>query len=176
MTRSHAYLLAALAALSLAAPSLALADPGDRDRGTQGDFDRRDQQRSDRGDHGYDRQYRGNQDGGDQYSRYQDRGGRDRYHERRRSHWDEHRHNGYMAQGRWFYGPPPAYGYYEPGYRAWSRDQYLATYYRHSFVRDYSGYRLRPPPRGFAWIEAGDSLLLVNIRTGLIMEVVINNW
>ena len=176
MTRSHAYLLAALAALSLAAPSLVLADPGYQDRAAPGDFVRTHQQGSDRGDQGYDRQYEGGQFRGDQYGGDQDRGGRDRYHERRRNHWDEHRHNGYMAQGRWFYGPPPAYGYYEPGYRAWSRGQYLAPYYRNSFIRDYSSYRLRPPPRGFAWIRAGDSLLLINIRTGLIMEVVINNW
>jgi len=81
-----------------------------------------------------------------------------------------------MAQGRWFYGPPPAYGSYAPGYRAWSSGQYLAPYYRNGFIRDYSGYRLRPPPRGFAWVRAGDSLILINIRTGLIMDVVINNW
>ena len=163
MTRTNRFVLAAIAALSLAAPSLALADPGHQDRDAQGDFDRRDQ--------GYERQ-----DGRYQDRGYQDRGGRDRYQERRHPHWDEHRHNGYMAQGRWFYGPPPAYGSYAPGYRAWSSGQYLAPYYRNGFIRDYNGYRLRPPPRGFAWIRAGDSLLLINIRTGLIMDVVINNW
>jgi Ni/Co efflux regulator RcnB len=163
MTRTNSFVLAAIAALSLTVPSLALADPGHRDRDAQGSFDRRDQ--------GYERQ-----DGRYQDRGYQDRGGRDRYQERRHLRWDEHRHNGYMAQGRWYYGPPPAYGSYAPGYRAWSSGQYLAPYYRNGFIRDYSGYRLRPPPRGFAWVRAGDSLILINIRTGLIMEVVINNW
>lgn len=163
MTRSNRLILAAIGALSLTVPSLALADPSYRDRDAQGDFDRRDQ--------GYERQV-----GRDQDRDHQDRGGRDRDQERRHPHWDAHRHNGYMAQGRWFYGPPPAYGSYQPGYRAWSRGQYLAPYYRNGFIRDYSGYRLRPPPRGYAWVRAGDSLILINIRTGLIMEVVINNW
>lgn len=172
MKRSSSHLLIAMAAASLALPSLALADPGDRDhyrdrerdrgaqgdRGPQGEYDRHDQMQPD--------PYNSRQD------RYERRNG-----ERRHGNWNERRHNGYMAQGRWFYGPPPAYGNYEPGYRAWTRGQYLAPYYRNGgYIRDYSSNRLRPPPRGYAWIRAGDNLLLINMRTGLIMEVVISNW
>lgn len=56
-------------------------------------------------------------------------------------------------------------------YRRWSRGQYLPPAYRGYVVRDYGRYRLRPPPRGYHWVRAGDDYILAAIATGLILEV-----
>ena len=160
MTRTPKILLAALAVISIAVPSLASAHPdyrGDDTHRSMQDQDRANAHRDTRPDDRHDPR---------------DNGRDRRLHDR----WDEHRHNGYMAQRRWYYGPPPAHGYYQPGYRAWSRGQYLAPYYRQGVIRDYGRYRLRPPPRGYNWVRADHSIMLVNTRNGLILEVIIGDW
>ena len=118
----------------------------------------------DRGDGRYDRS-------GDRWDH------RDGRYDRR--DWDRGRHNGYYYGNRWTYGPPPQayYGnpYYRPGYNQWRRGAALPPYYRGAPIYDYGGYRLRQPPRGYAWYQAGDDYILAAIATGIIFEIIANN-
>lgn len=111
----------------------------------------------------------------DRWDRREDRWDR---HDRRDHRWDRSRHNGYYYNNRWHYGPPPsAYynnPYYRPGYAAWRRGAQLPPYYRGYVVNDYYRYRLRPPPRGYAWYRVGNDYLLAAIATGLIFDIISN--
>ena len=118
-------------------------------------------QAKDHGDHG-----RGH-DNGKHKGWYKDHGG---------DRWDEHRHNGYYYQERWYYGPPPVAYYGRPdfrlGYSPWARGGYLPPVYRRSvIVYDYPRYHLRRPPPGYAWRRVGDDYVLAALATGLILEV-----
>ncbi|MDO8900099.1 MAG: RcnB family protein [Phenylobacterium sp.] len=92
--------------------------------------------------------------------------------------WDHRRYNGYYYQNRWFYGPPPVVYYshpqYRPGYVAWRRGAVLPHHYRGYVIHDYHRYRLRPPPRGYAWHQVGNDYLLTAIATGIIFEIISN--
>ena len=92
------------------------------------------------------------------------------------SGWDRSLHNGYYYNRRWFYGPPPPayYGdpYYRPGYSAWRRGAFLPPVYRGFIVHDYPRYRLRPPPRGYAWYRVDNNFLLAGIGSGVIFDIV----
>lgn len=152
------FAIAALAAMTFAAP-LALPNEAaaqhrsdrDRDRDRDGDRDDRRDRRADARD---------------------DR--RDDRREARR--WDRRAHNGYNYRGRWHYGPPPAaYRDVDYGYRAWRRGERLPSYYRNQYDRvDYRSRNLRAPPRGYHYVEddRGD-YLLVGIATGVILGVIL---
>ncbi len=103
-----------------------------------------------------------------------DRGERDRRD--RGGGWSRERHNGYYFQERWYYGPPPAAYFrdpgYEPGYTAWRRGAALPPFYRGYVISEPQRYRLRPPPRGFVWYRVGDAFLLTDMATGVIFEIV----
>lgn len=90
--------------------------------------------------------------------------------------WEQGRHNGYYYNNRWFYGPPPRayYGdpHFRPGFSAWHRGAYLPPSYRGYVVEDYYRYRLRPPPRGYAWYRVGDDFMLTAIGSGLIFDII----
>jgi Ni/Co efflux regulator RcnB len=147
---------AAAVAAPIAAASEAAAQPRDR-------WERRD----DRGDR-WDR--RDGRDG--RWDRRDDRRG-DRRDNRG---WDRNRYNGYYYRNTWFYGPPPPSYYgnqsYRPGYASWRRGAVLPVYYRDYRVNDYYRYRLRPPPRGYAWYRVGDDYLLTAIASGLIFDII----
>ena len=49
---------------------------------------------------------------------------------------------------------------------------YLSSTFRAAPVADYARYRLRPPPRGFAWFQAGRAFLLVSLADGQVFDVV----
>ena len=153
--------LAAIAAVAgpMAAAGVARADPPPwAGRGDHRDHDR-----------GRDRHE-------DRREDFRDHDRREDYRDRR--DWDDHRHNGYYYNNRWYYGPPPnAYysdPYYRPGFSAWRRGVVLPPYYRGYVVGDYYRYHLRPPPRGYAWYRVGDEYLLAGIATGLIFEIINN--
>jgi len=44
------------------------------------------------------------------------------------------------------------------------------------FVSNYSAYQLRAPGRYQRWIRYGDDLLLVNVRTGRVLQVIHNRY
>lgn len=118
--------------------------------------------RDDRRDHRYDRRDH----------RYDNR----HYQPPRAQSWDHRRYNGYYYQNRWSYGPPPSVYYshpqYRPGYVAWRRGAVLPPHYRGYVVHDYHRYRLRPPPRGYAWHQVGNDYLLAAVATGIIFEII----
>lgn len=101
----------------------------------------------------------------------------DRHNDRRGARgWDRNRYNGYYYRNTWFYGPPPPSYYddrsYRPGYAPWRRGAVLPRYYRDYRVNDYYRYRLRPPPRGYAWYRVGDDYLLAAVASGLIFDII----
>jgi Ni/Co efflux regulator RcnB len=150
--------------------SASLAQAQNRDR-REDRWDRRE----DRADRREDRRDSRCDDG--RWDRREDRRDRreDRW-DRREDRWDRQRHNGYYYRDQWHWGPPPqAYysdPYFRPGYSSWRRGVTLPGYYRGYVVNDYNRYRLRPPPRGYAWYRVGDDYLLAAIATGLILEAI----
>jgi Ni/Co efflux regulator RcnB len=155
-------ILSVVAALAVAGPITATATSA----AAQSHWDGRDGRHDGRGDR-YDNRGRG--DGRWDRNDNRGRGGGD---------WDRGHHNGYYYNNRWYYGPPPQayYGnpYYRPGYAAWRRGGELPPYYRGYVVNDYYRYRLRPPPRGYAWYRAGNDYVLAAITTGIIFDIINN--
>ena len=107
----------------------------------------------------------------------------DRQDYRREQRWDRNNRDWWRGRndfrdyrgarnGYWY---APSYGYYrvEPrysGYR-WQRGAYLPSAYRSYYVRDPYAYNLRPAPRGYRYVHAGDDIVLIAIATGLIASV-----
>ena len=93
------------------------------------------------------------------YDRH-DRHHSDRHGDRYRSH--HRRHASYAAPYRnWRYRPVSV------GYRL-DRAYYSPRYY----ISDYGYYGLRAPRPWERWIRYGDDLLLVNLRTGRVLNVI----
>ena len=63
------------------------------------------------------------------------------------------------------YGPPPRYD--QP-----RRGGYLPPQARGGVVRDYGRYRLRPPPPGYGWVRSGRSLMLMDMNSGQVFDVI----
>lgn len=69
-------------------------------------------------------------------------------------------------------GPPPdAYGP-PPGWDRPRRGGYLPPQARGGVVQDYGRYRLRPPPPGYGWVRSGRALMLMDMNTGQVFDVV----
>jgi Ni/Co efflux regulator RcnB len=82
------------------------------------------------------------------------------------------------------YQGPPGYDYhhdyappgYHPappgGYNDWHRGGY---YHGPRYVvRDYGHYRLRPPPRGYEWVQQGGQFVLIAVASGVIADILLN--
>lgn len=68
------------------------------------------------------------------------------------------------------YGPPANVHATRPqGVR---RGGYLPPEMRGGVVGDYGRYRLRPPPPGYAWVRSGRALMLVDMGTGQVFDVI----
>ncbi|MEZ6021904.1 MAG: RcnB family protein [Hyphomonadaceae bacterium] len=112
-------------------------------------------------------------------NRYDNRG-RD-YDRRDTNRWDNNRYNGYYLNGRWNYGPPPAWAQarrdFRPGYQAWRRGERLPSYYRSHYREvDWRRERLRQPPRGYHYVrDDRGEVLLVAVATGVILSVLLGN-
>jgi Ni/Co efflux regulator RcnB len=65
---------------------------------------------------------------------------------------------------------------YPPGfaYRRWAAGAILPSVFLSSayFYDNYPALGLAPPPPGYQWVRYGSDLLLVNIATGRIIDVV----
>jgi Ni/Co efflux regulator RcnB len=96
----------------------------------------------------------------DRHDRYDRRGDRDRHGDR------HHRHASYAAPyHNWRYRPVSV------GHRL-DRVYYSPRYY----ISDYGYYHLRTPRPWERWIRYGDDLLLVNLRTGRVLDVIHYNY
>lgn len=51
-------------------------------------------------------------------------------------------------------------------------DEYRSRQY---VVDDWRGHRLRQPPRGYHWVQAGSDYVLVAIGTGIIADILLNH-
>jgi Ni/Co efflux regulator RcnB len=137
-----------------------------------------------RGDHGRGREARGAefQDGRGYerrgYERRDDRGGRyegpQPSYERRRE--DRGRYEGERGRMSRDYGPPPsagpAFGYGPPAGRSVRRGGYMPPAFHGPALGDYGRYRLRSPPRGYAWYRVGGGYALVSLYTGQIFDMI----
>ena len=85
-------------------------------------------------------------------------------HERHDRHWDRHHRRGYTV----YVAPRRDWRYrrVNVGYRL-GPEFYGSRYY----VNDYGAFGLRAPGRNLRWIRYGDDLLLVNIRTGRVVQI-----
>jgi Ni/Co efflux regulator RcnB len=123
--------------------------------------------------------YHGDRDRGDRNdgSRYSQR---DRDHDRDNDRRDDRR-DGYRAQGG---GRAGSEGWGEE--RRWDgagpdhsfrRGGRLPERYRnHQYVvNNYRQHNLRPPPRGYHWVQTGSDYVLAAIATGVIADLIINH-
>ena len=158
----------ALAALMIVGPLAGTASAQDW-RGSDGRYDRNDDRRDDRRD---DRQDRRDDRRDDRQDRRQDR---------RETRWDQRRHNGFYANGRYYRGAPPAWAYqrsdYRPGYQAWRRGERLPSYYRSHYREvDWRRAHYRQPPRGYHYVRDDNTgeVLLVALATGVILSILLS--
>jgi len=88
------------------------------------------------------------------------------------------RGGGERGGGRWErppgegYGPPPGAYPGPPGYYAPRRGGYLPPQARGGIVQDYGRYRLRQPPRGYEWVRSGHAMMLMDMNTGQVFDVI----
>ena len=116
---------------------------------------------------------------GPRYDRHDDRRGDDRRGDDRRG--DDRRGDYHRDDYR---GGPPGHRYDGPGrgpdFRGpphWARGHYLPHDYRQPryVVADWHDHHLRPPPRGYRWMQVdGGDFLLVAIATGIITQVILS--
>ena len=59
-----------------------------------------------------------------------------------------------------------------PEIRGLRQGGYLPPAYENGRIDDYGRYRLRPPPRGYAWVRVGRGYALVSLETGQVFEMV----
>lgn len=82
----------------------------------------------------------------------------------------------YWHRGSWF-NRVHAHPFNYPqgwGYRTWMVGQFLPALFLTPdyYWTDYAAFDLQPPPPGYQWIRYGDDLLLVNLRTGAVEDVI----
>lgn len=162
MEKKHLIIPTLLAAmLGASAPSFA-QDRYHGDRGERGDgprYSQRDRSgdRYDRNDR-YDRQNRGERryDRDDRRDGYQARGG------------GRYGNEGWGEERRWNGAGPD---------HSFRRGDRLPSRYRnHQYVvNNYREHHLRPPPRGYHWVQTGSDYVLAAIATGLIADLIINH-
>lgn len=135
--------------LSLAAGSVALADPP-------------------QGYHDHDRDQRHDM-------RHDEHHDRDQRHDMRH---DEH-HDRDEYRGPEMHRDFNSGRYVRPhGWRAhrWHRGDRLPLDYRTQtyVIPDYATYRLRPPPRGYYWVRVDNNAVLAAVATGVVVDVAVN--
>jgi Ni/Co efflux regulator RcnB len=71
------------------------------------------------------------------------------------------------------YGPPPGYHEAPPGgWNGWHRGGY---YHGPRYVvHDWDRYHLRPPPRGYEWVQSGGQFVLIAVASGVIADLLLN--
>jgi Ni/Co efflux regulator RcnB len=128
--------------------------------------------------------YHGDRDDSRYSQRDNDRGDRrgdDRYDRRNDDRRGDDRRDGYQARGGGRYGDEGS-----GGARRWDgagpnhdirRGGRLPSRYRnHQYVVDnWRDHHLRPPSRGYHWVQTGGDYVLAAIATGVIADLIINH-
>jgi len=70
----------------------------------------------------------------------------------------------------------PHGGFYPAGFQHWGYGSYLPHGWLvpARYVVDFAEYDLAPPPADFEWVQNGPDALLVNLDTGMVVQVVPN--
>jgi Ni/Co efflux regulator RcnB len=83
-----------------------------------------------------------------------------------------HDHDHDHGPGPGFYGPPGYHSAPPGGYNGWHRGGY---YHGPRYVvRDYGHYHLRPPPRGYEWVQQGGQFVMIAVASGVIADILLN--
>jgi len=143
---------------SLGIGSVAMADPEEHRRNDNRPNASQQDRHDDRGD-----------DRRDSRDDRRDDHGKDQRSERRDEHSDRDRHHGRYGE------------YHRPnGYRdhRWARGERLPkAYYARSYVVvNYHERGWRQPPRGYHWVRVNDDVVLAAIATGVVLEVLFNQF
>jgi len=103
-------------------------------------------------------------------SRGSHQGHNDQHGNRHDSHQNGHHNNGGNHHNRSHYVAP----YRNWNYRPVAVGHHLQSNFYGSryYINDYGSYHLRAPGRYQRWIRYGDDLLLVNVRTGRVLDVI----
>jgi Ni/Co efflux regulator RcnB len=120
-------------------------------------------------------------DRGDRYSQRDRDDGRNRQYDRRDERRDDRR-DGYQARGGGRYGNE-GWGGDElrwngagPEHSFRRGDRLPSRYRNHQYVvNNYREHHLRPPPRGYHWVQTGSDYVLAAIATGVIADLMINH-
>ncbi|MGB9108610.1 MAG: RcnB family protein [Telluria sp.] len=123
-----------------------------------------------------DRNHGGDRDG------YSQRDGNDNRRDNNRDNNDRNndRHDGYRAQGggrgNEGYGEEHRWNGAGPDH-SFRRGDRLPSQYRNNqyVVNNYREHHLRPPPRGYHWVQTGGDYVLAAVATGLIADLIINH-
>lgn len=148
MNKKHLAMSSLLAALLAAAAAPGFAQ--DRYQGDRRDDNRYSQRDNDRGDHRVD--VRNDRRGDDRNDR-------------------NDRHDGYQARGgdRHWDGAGPNHDIRRGG-------RLPSRYRNHQYVVDnWRDHHLRPPPRGYHWVQTGSDYVLAAIATGVIADLIVNH-
>ena len=90
--------------------------------------------------------------------------------------WGHRPSHHFLSQGRWRPSLRGPVFRYPPGfaYRRWAAGAILPSIFLSSayFYDNYAPLGLGPPPVGYRWVRYGPDLLLVNLMTGRIADVV----
>jgi Ni/Co efflux regulator RcnB len=163
------------AAVLIALPTAALADPGGKGWGRDDGRDHRGAEREHHGDGG-----RGDADDGREHHG----DGRRDFADNRRDEWRGGPikvHDAWRGRPEWRgYGGPRAGYWYAPGYGyrpvargfEWRRGGYVPAAYRGYYVQDPVYYHLAAAPRGYRWVYGNDDFVLMALGTGMIASVV----
>jgi Ni/Co efflux regulator RcnB len=128
--------------------------------------------------HGDDRDRYSQRDRGDgQRDRSSDRYDNNRYDSNRS---DSDRHDGYRAQGggrgNEGWGEEHRWNGAGPDHSFRRGDRLPSRYRNHQYVvNNYREHHLRPPPRGYHWVQTGGDYVLAAVATGLIADLIINH-
>jgi Ni/Co efflux regulator RcnB len=105
-------------------------------------------------------------------------------HDRRDLRFDRARAETWRDRAEWreFHGArsgywyAPGYGYRPYSHFGWRRGVYVPVIYRTYYVQDWYYYGLRPPPPGYRWIYADGDFVLMAITTGLIADIIFHAY
>lgn len=157
MNTKHLAMSTLLAALLSAAGASSFAqDRYHGDRRDDGRYGQRDNDRGDRRVDSRDDRRRDDQRGDNRRDGYQARGG------------GRHGDAGYGGDRRWD-GAGPNHDIRRGG-------RLPSRYRNHQYVVDnWRDHHLRPPPRGYHWVQTGGDYVLAAIATGVIADLIINH-